>query len=110
MALASLQTYSPQLFRGKHYHEQALPQATTTTDKRFLRQAPPQANPTMTPQAHTSLQRCSTLVELLRQRAAQDPDRTALTFLADADTVKATLTYAELDRQARAIAVMLQSR
>jgi acyl-CoA synthetase (AMP-forming)/AMP-acid ligase II/acyl carrier protein len=33
-----------------------------------------------------------------------------LTFLADADTVKATLTYAELDRQARAIAVMLQSR
>jgi acyl-CoA synthetase (AMP-forming)/AMP-acid ligase II len=32
-----------------------------------------------------------------------------LTFLADADTVKATLTYGELDRQARAIAVMLQS-
>jgi acyl-CoA synthetase (AMP-forming)/AMP-acid ligase II/acyl carrier protein len=50
------------------------------------------------------------LVELLRRRAADDPDRTAFVFLADADTVKASLTYAELDRQARAIAVMLQSR
>jgi acyl-CoA synthetase (AMP-forming)/AMP-acid ligase II/acyl carrier protein len=50
------------------------------------------------------------LVELLRRRAAEDPDRTAFVFLADADTVKASLTYAELDRQARAIAVMLRAR
>jgi acyl-CoA synthetase (AMP-forming)/AMP-acid ligase II/acyl carrier protein len=33
-----------------------------------------------------------------------------LTFLADADTVKATVTYGELDSQARAIAATLQSR
>jgi acyl-CoA synthetase (AMP-forming)/AMP-acid ligase II len=64
----------------------------------------------MTKQEYPSVQGCSTLVEVLRRRAAQDPDRTAFTFLADADTIKATLTYAELDRQARAVAVMLQSR
>jgi acyl-CoA synthetase (AMP-forming)/AMP-acid ligase II len=49
-------------------------------------------------------------VELLRRRTVQDPDRTAFIFLADADTVAGTLTYAELDRQARAIAALLQSR
>jgi acyl-CoA synthetase (AMP-forming)/AMP-acid ligase II len=64
----------------------------------------------MTQQTHTTVQHPSTLVELLRHRAEQDPDRIALTFLADADTVKATLTYAELDRQARAIAALLQAR
>jgi acyl-CoA synthetase (AMP-forming)/AMP-acid ligase II/acyl carrier protein len=61
-------------------------------------------------QAHLPVRHCSTLVELLRHRAAQDPDRTALTFLADADTIKGTLTYAQLDHKARAIAAMLQSR
>src|SRR5262245_60799309 len=65
---------------------------------------------TMTQQSPFSGESCSTLVELLRLRAAQDPGRTAFVFLADADTVKATLTYSELDRQARAIAVLLQSR
>jgi acyl-CoA synthetase (AMP-forming)/AMP-acid ligase II len=60
--------------------------------------------------APASVRQCSTLVELLRHRAAQDPDRTALTFLADADTVRGTLTYAQLDHKARAIATMLQSR
>jgi acyl-CoA synthetase (AMP-forming)/AMP-acid ligase II/acyl carrier protein len=33
-----------------------------------------------------------------------------LIFLADGDTIKGTLTYAELDHQARAIATVLQSR
>jgi acyl-CoA synthetase (AMP-forming)/AMP-acid ligase II/acyl carrier protein len=64
----------------------------------------------MTQQAHPSSQGYTTLVGLLRHRAAQDPDRTAFTFLADADSVKGALTYAELDRQARAVAVMLQAR
>ncbi len=63
-----------------------------------------------TRQAQPLLPHCSTLVELLRHRASEDPDRTALTFLADADTVKASLTYAQLDHKARAIAAMLQSR
>src|SRR5437016_1283379 len=52
----------------------------------------------------------ATVVELLRRRASEDPDRTAYSFLADADTVKGTLTYSELDRQARALAAALQSR
>src|SRR5262245_17785744 len=52
---------------------------------------------------------CPTLVELLCQRALEDPDRAAFTFLADADTEKGTLTYRELDRRARAVAGTLQS-
>ncbi len=64
----------------------------------------------LTQRTQPSLPHCSTLVELLRHRASEDPDRTALTFLADAGTVKASLTYAQLDHKARAIAAMLQSR
>jgi acyl-CoA synthetase (AMP-forming)/AMP-acid ligase II len=53
-------------------------------------------------------QNWSTFIELLRSRAAQDPDRRAYTFLVDGDTVEDNITYAELDRQARAIAATLQ--
>ncbi len=60
----------------------------------------------ITQQTLPSVPRCTTLVELLRCRASEDPDRTALTFLADADTVKASLTYAQLDHKARAIAAL----
>ena len=42
-----------------------------------------------------------TLVELLRHRAQAEPDRVAYTFLADAETAEARLTYARLDEQAR---------
>jgi acyl-CoA synthetase (AMP-forming)/AMP-acid ligase II len=52
---------------------------------------------------------CATLVELLRRRACEDPDRPAFTFLADPETDKGTLTYRELDQRARAIAGTLQS-
>ena len=51
----------------------------------------------------------STLIELLRWRALHQPDRRAYTFLVDGETEKAHLTYSELDRQARAIAALLQS-
>jgi acyl-CoA synthetase (AMP-forming)/AMP-acid ligase II/acyl carrier protein len=54
---------------------------------------------------------CSTLVELLRQRALEAPDRVAYTFLKDGeldDTVE--LTYGQLDEQARAVAAWLQER
>jgi amino acid adenylation domain-containing protein len=49
------------------------------------------------------------LVELLRWRASVQPDRLAYTFLEDGETKEVSLTYAELDRKARAIAALLQS-
>ena len=52
---------------------------------------------------------CSTLVELLRWRARHQPERRAYTFLVDGEVAEVSLTYAELDRQARSIAAYLQS-
>jgi amino acid adenylation domain-containing protein len=56
--------------------------------------------------AHTA----STLVALLRNRALQDADHTAYSFLVDGETEAVSLTYAELDRRARAIAATLQTQ
>jgi amino acid adenylation domain-containing protein len=50
----------------------------------------------------------STLVELLRLRAAQHPDRPLYTFLYDGEREESRLNYGELDRRARAIAALLQ--
>jgi acyl-CoA synthetase (AMP-forming)/AMP-acid ligase II len=50
----------------------------------------------------------STLVELLRQRATQQPEERAYTFLIDGEEQEAHVTYADLDRQARAVGAMLQ--
>ncbi|MBD1860267.1 MULTISPECIES: fatty acyl-AMP ligase [Trichocoleus] len=50
----------------------------------------------------------STLIELLRWRSQQQPEGHAYTFLVDGKTAGPTLTYAELDRQARAIGALLQ--
>jgi len=49
-----------------------------------------------------------TLVKLLRWRALNHPTRRAYTFLLDGETQEATLTYGELDRQARSIGALLQ--
>lgn len=49
------------------------------------------------------------MVELLRQRAAQEPGSAAYTFLVDGDEEKLSLSYAELDRGARRVAGYLQS-
>jgi acyl-CoA synthetase (AMP-forming)/AMP-acid ligase II len=49
----------------------------------------------------------STWVELLRYRAAQQPDRRAYTFLSDGEEEQ--LTFAELDAEARTIAAHLQA-
>lgn len=49
------------------------------------------------------------LIELLRWRAAHQPEQRAYTFLSDGETEKASLTYRELDRQARIIGAWLQS-
>ena len=52
----------------------------------------------------------STLVELLRWRAQQQPDKLAYLFLVDGEEEKKeSLTYLELDRKARAFAAVLQS-
>jgi amino acid adenylation domain-containing protein len=51
----------------------------------------------------------TTLVDLLRQRADESPERLAFVFLGDDGSEHASLTYAELDRRARAIAAVLQA-
>lgn len=50
-----------------------------------------------------------TLIDLLRWRATHQPNRVGYTFLTDGETEENTLTYRELDRQARAIAAGLHS-
>ncbi|MEH1934231.1 MAG: AMP-binding protein [Nostoc sp.] len=51
-----------------------------------------------------------TLVNLLHNRASQQPDQTAYTFLVDGENESANLTYRSLDEKARAIAVYLESQ
>src|SRR5262249_5101466 len=53
--------------------------------------------------------RFATLVEMLRFRARVDGERRACTLLVDGETREEHLTYAELDRRARAIAALLQA-
>lgn len=52
----------------------------------------------------------ATLVELLRLRAEERPDKRAYTFLDDHSEETESFTYAELDRKAKAIAALLQER
>jgi acyl-CoA synthetase (AMP-forming)/AMP-acid ligase II len=51
---------------------------------------------------------CATLVDLLRARASEGPDRLAYAFLADGRGEGETLTYGELDAAARRIGGALQ--
>ena len=51
----------------------------------------------------------STLVELLRFRAGEDPDRIAYTFLLNGESEEGHVTYGELDLRARAVAARLQA-
>ncbi|NJM88373.1 MAG: fatty acyl-AMP ligase [Hydrococcus sp. RU_2_2] len=53
--------------------------------------------------------KATTLVDLLRYRAIAQPDLKGYTFLTDGETEEVSLTYGELDRKARTIAVYLQS-
>lgn len=53
--------------------------------------------------------KASTLVEVLRRRALQQPARLVYTFLENGEKEEAELTFAELDRRARAIAAWLQT-
>src|SRR5512138_1769129 len=52
--------------------------------------------------------RPATLIELLDQRARQQPAQRAYTFLRDGETSELHLTYAELQQRARAIADVLR--
>jgi acyl-CoA synthetase (AMP-forming)/AMP-acid ligase II len=52
--------------------------------------------------------RGKTLVELLRFRAINQPDKVAYRFLEDGEHVEIAVTYADLDRQARTVAAKLQ--
>ncbi|MEH2198511.1 amino acid adenylation domain-containing protein [Nostoc sp.] len=51
----------------------------------------------------------ATVVDVLRDRTLQTPDKQAFTFLEDGETKEATFTYYELDRRSRAIASQLQA-
>ncbi len=53
------------------------------------------------------LEEASNLVELAQWQAQHNPDRIALTFLPKGEDEERILTYAELDRRARALAVRL---
>jgi acyl-CoA synthetase (AMP-forming)/AMP-acid ligase II len=50
----------------------------------------------------------STLVELLQYRAISQPHQTAYTFLLDGETEEVSITYQQLDEQARSLAAHLQ--
>jgi acyl-CoA synthetase (AMP-forming)/AMP-acid ligase II len=52
----------------------------------------------------------SSIVEILRRRAAHEPARAAYVYLGDGDGEQARVTYAELDLLARAVGAALQRR
>ena len=53
--------------------------------------------------------RATSLLDILRDRAKYQPDKQAYIFLQNGETESGSLSYGELDRQARAIAAHLQS-
>ncbi|MGL4883560.1 MAG: AMP-binding protein, partial [Waterburya sp.] len=53
--------------------------------------------------------KAATLVEILRNRAIEQPYQTIYNFLVDGETEEISLTYGQLDQKARAIATYLQS-
>ena len=48
------------------------------------------------------------IVDVIRRNAGEFPERRIFTFLGDGEKETATLTYGEIDTQARAVAVGLQ--
>lgn len=63
----------------------------------------------MSMSASEEFKRVATLVDLLRYRAMHQSEQTAYDFFADGESQTASLTYAELDQAARAVAALLQS-
>ena len=63
----------------------------------------------MIPNPNTEASIAPTIVDLLRQRAAYRPHDRAFTFLVDGENEELNITYAELDRKARAVGAWLVS-
>ncbi|NDC64125.1 MAG: aminotransferase class I/II-fold pyridoxal phosphate-dependent enzyme [Planctomycetia bacterium] len=61
----------------------------------------------MNPNPITEASFAPTIVDLLRQRAAYRPHDRAFTFLVDGEVEELNITYAELDRKARAVGAWL---
>ena len=61
----------------------------------------------MNPNPITEASFAPTIVDLLRQRAAYRPHDRAFTFLVDGEAEELNITYAELDRKARAVGAWL---
>src|SRR6478735_2433259 len=61
------------------------------------------------PPVHVPAFAAETLVDLLQRRASEQPEQKAYTFLTAGESDKQTLTFAQLDQRARAIATLLDS-
>lgn len=61
------------------------------------------------PDSRSEFFKYATLVDLLRSRAAESPDKLAYIFLLDGEVQEERITYGELHRQAQAIGAWLQS-
>src|SRR5829696_3048506 len=71
---------------------------------RVVRDGAPLRSPTLSAD-DTRAAGCATLVELLRFRAETSPERTVYRFLPGDNKAEQGVTYRELDRRARSIAV-----
>lgn len=58
--------------------------------------------------SHPLNKKYETLIDVLQERIIHQPEQTVYTFLSDGETEDGSLTYRELDQQARAIAALLQ--
>src|SRR5437588_8704833 len=70
-----------------------------------MREDPSQAACTDSNMAYSQY---ATLVDILRWRALNQAEQRAYIFLTDGETEEASITYAQLDQQARSIAATLQ--
>ncbi|MCE7859939.1 MAG: AMP-dependent synthetase, partial [Chloroflexi bacterium CFX2] len=65
---------------------------------------PPLPNISIAPASHPN-----TLLDLLRKRAGENPERLTYRYIQDDDSEIITITYGELDRRARALGSWLES-
>ncbi len=73
----------------------------------WARKARAEAFPAVIPNPNSEASFAPTIVDLLRQRAAYRPHDRAFTFLVDGEVEELNITYAELDRKARALGAWL---
>jgi thioester reductase-like protein len=56
----------------------------------------------------TTVKHFPSLIHLLHERATEQPDKSAFVYLLDGETTELPLTYAEIERRSRAVAVVLR--